>query len=876
MYIISPTNSYFINFIDRYSRNTHPSQEEIEVATALMQHLGVVPCGNLDKVEPVLQSGTTSDVSLMRMAEKRSENVQFSDQHDPYMYDVNDAVDPTRKLMDTNDASLEHFFSRPIKIHEAEWNVGSSLFFNIDPWSLFMTNPRVINRITTYNLLRSVLRLKIVINGNGFQYGRAIASYLPLDNYDTLSINSYLVFEDIVQASQLPHVYLNPTTSTGGEMKLPFFYHKNYMHVTDSDWNELGTLTVRSINTLKHANGATDRVTISVFAWIEDASMAVLTSVDPSTLIPQSGTASEVDEANYKGTISGPATAVKKAATLLKNVPPLAPFAVATEVVAGATAEVAKHFGYCRPPITKAPEPIRPNPVSALANATVPDVVAKLTVDDKQELSIDPRIAGLGNTDSLNIQEIAKREAFVTKFTWAIGTSPETLLWNTRVTPVIWAESSLTPPSFHFPPCAMAALPFRYWTGTMKYRFQIVSSSFHKGRIKLVYDPNFISSNEYNTNYLEVVDISEKSDFTISIGNGQNFSLLQHADPGLDSVTEIYSTTPYAAKSEGNGVLGVYVVNELTTPNSTTNNDIEINVFVSAGDDFEVFVPDDKFQQFVAKPQAGTADTIPESFGTDEPDAPQQEQSNQIGPGITNHEMLGRVYTGESIQSFRTMLKRYNLHASITPESQLDATMYGRRPSFPYLRGNVSGAVDIAGLATYNFCNTVMLHWVTWAFSGWRGSVRWKVMPRANGNTKLSVYVQRAHNPDFGFKRQTTVTPAYDKTTAAHSSVRSTGIGGFYDNPVPTGPRGATYTISDVNPIVEFESPYYSSYRFFPGKGEDYTTLLQYTEGFDYWVNGQMSNKQVFDFWCAAGEDFQCYFFTGLPRLYWEASPPSP
>lgn len=829
--------------------------------------------------ELIPQSGTTDDVSLMQMASSQSENVKFSDQNDAYLYDMEGAVDPTRQLMDTDDATLDHFFSRPLKIHEEEWGTGTSLFFNIDPWTLYMENPRVINRITTYNLLRASLRLKLVINGNGFQYGRAIASYLPLSAFDNLSSNVALVPQDIVQASQQPHIFLNPTTSTGGEMKLPFFFHKNYMQIADSDWSELGELTVRSINELKHANGAADKVTISVFAWIEDVSMNVLTSVEPSTLVPQSGNAEEVDAANREGMISGPATAIKNAANACKVIPPLAPFAAATEVVAGATAEVAKHFGYCRPPVTKAPEPYRPNPVSSLATTSVPDVVHKLTVDDKQELSIDPRIAGLGNTDSMNIREIARRESYLTSFSWSIGTSPETLLWNTRVSPVTWAENGLTPKGYHFPACCMAALPFEYWTGTMKYRFQIVASAFHKGRIKVVYDPNFLASNEYNTNYLEVIDITEKNDFTITIGNGQEFSLLTHHEPGLDSVTQMYSTTAYASKEEGNGVLGVYVVNELTTPNSTVNNDIEINVYVSAGDDFEVFVPDDHFQNFVFKPQSGNAEQVPESFNTEQPDAPQQDTAENIGPGLTNHEMLGRVFTGESIQSFRTMLKRYNLHTTSGSISGSDnQILSGRSPMFPYLRGNVSGAVDLdAFQAPYNFCNTVMLHWVTLAFSGYRGSIRWKIVPKYCWvDYNATIQAQRVPEGEAGYAFTSSVTPTYATISEhRHRSIVSKLAGGLLDNYTLTGTRGTCITNSLVNPVLEFEIPYYSEYRFKPGKSEDHTTSLAFEEGFDYAIQTNTDANQ-YDFWCAAGEDFQCYFWTGLPRMYYEAVPPEP
>jgi hypothetical protein len=147
-----------------------------------------------------------------------------------------------------------------------------------------------------------------------------------------------------------------------------------------------------------------------------------------------------------------------------------------------------------------------------------------------------------------------------------------------------------------FPATAVAAMPFRYWTGTLKYRFQIVCSTFHKGRLKFVYEPNEVDAVEYNTNYMRIVDIAKEQDFTLDIGIGQEVNLLTHHNPGADNVTEVYSTTKYTSNDVGNGVLSVYVVNELTTPNSTVNNDIEINMFISAGDDFEVFVPSNEYQ----------------------------------------------------------------------------------------------------------------------------------------------------------------------------------------------------------------------------------------------------------------------------------------
>ena len=433
-----------------------------------------------------------------------------------------------------------------------------------------------------------------MINGNGFQYGRAMVGYLPMDSYDKMSIFSSLIPHDLVQLSQCPHVFIDPTTSTGGELCLPYFNHFNNSSIPFGNYRNLGRIYVRTINALKHANGAGDKCTVSIFAWAENVQLNVLTSVDAPTLTPQSGMESkgkkntmskstqggkkssyarqdggaatagkEIDEANSTGMVSGPATSIVKAANALSVIPQIAPFAMATSKVAGAVGNAAKALGYSRPPVTKNPEPYRPTPASQLATTNTPDTAIKLTVDEKQELTIDPGIAGLGPEDPMSIQNIASRESFLTKFNWDMGTAPETLLWNARVDPVQWVNSGGS--AYHFPATAMAALPFEYWTGTLKFRFQIVCSAFHKGRLKFVYDPLFLDSNEYNTNYIEIVDIADTQDFTIEIGNGQATTLLQHALPGEDPVFDQHNVLPLTYKPYGNGVIGVYIVNELTT-----------------------------------------------------------------------------------------------------------------------------------------------------------------------------------------------------------------------------------------------------------------------------------------------------------------------
>lgn len=861
------------------------SKEKLDNALAVIEVAKLLQEIEAENQEAVTKSfiphsGTTEASTTTLTPEISASNMHFRDEVGANAYVVDATEDSTRCLEDTPEMELTKFFERPVKIAEYRWATGTALTETLNPWDEFLSNKRVINRIANYNLLRAKLHIRIVLNGNGFQYGRAIAAYQPLEAYDDFAPTTF-ISQDVTQLSQLPHVYLNPTTSQGGEMILPFFYHYNSLWQSNSQYVDIGTMYFRSLNSLKHANGADDKVSISVFAWAENMQLAVPTTDPNAGLVPQSGNMTEVEEANMKGFISGPATAVAKMAGKLETIPVIAPYAKATNIATSTIAEVSKALGYCRPPVTKNPEPYRPVPISSLANTNVPDTVNKLTVDDQQELTIDTRISGVDGGDSMNIRSVATRESWLTTFSWALGTAPDTLLFNVRPSPVLWNEVG-TPTSYHFPACAMAALPFKYWAGSMKFRFQIVCSNYHKGRLRIAYDPNFFETGtlgEFNLNHMHIVDIAENNDFTITVNNGQNRTLLEHLRPGLDSATEGYSTTQYASLGTGNGVLAVSVLNELTVPNTTVNNDISINVFVSAGDDFEVFVPDDHFQAFTFKPQAGNMPAAMDKTMLDsQPLVGNQEHEVNGGTG-GNSDLVSLVYTGESIKSFRTMLKRYNLHHSMGILDTSNNLVSHTWCSYPYLRGNVAGAVDQTSiLAPYNYANTVLLHWVTMAFAGFRGGIRWKILPRMD-HVYLTGYYQRKPPGGSLFVRDVSFNPAYNtQFQAAESVVYETGNNLSLDK-YPTGVKGQCYIHGDINPTAELEVPFYSPARFVPGRRENWTTnsALDFVESVDSRVLLDSYTKSAtLDYHCAIGEDFNTFFFIGLPRMYFEPAPPAP
>ena len=837
--------------------------------------------------------------------EMTQENVSFADQTQSWTYSVQAPYDDLHQATDSSDADLANFFSRPIKISDITWGVNNTCSQTINPWSLYFNNNRVINRISNYNLLRAKLCVRFMINGNGFHYGRVLVSYRPLHDSDDFGQRRFLIDQDIIPSSQKMHVYLDPTKSQGGTLCLPFAWTKNALSVVNAEWAKMGELDIGSITNLYHANGGTDNVTISVFAWAEDVSLSMPTIVEPTGLAPQLGEvfnsqmAQTSDEYEKDGPISKPAATIARAAGALTDVPTIGRYARATQMAANAVGGVARLFGMSRPPVISDVEPYRPTYLGNLANTNVPDSVTKLTLDVKQELTIDPGIVGVGSADEMSIQSIAQRESYLTQFDWVPSAAPETLLWNSRVTPISFDSLWATPTEakeYMMTPMCFAALPFKHWRGTLKYRFQVVASSFHKGRLKIVYDPYFNLGTEYNTQYTQIIDLAHERDFTVEVKWGQEWTFLETDNPFTTG--KPFSTTSLGTARHGfsNGVIAVYVVNELTTP-SVSADPVPILVSVSAGDDFEVVGPDASRILGITyfKPPASASSMVasPPSDvyrsqmaqvsggGTNNPDADntQDESAPESGYAITSmaapisptdNALL--VYYGDPIASFRQLLKRYNVHTCYVSDKVLttDGHVDVAAPNFPEYRGhakkslyNSSAPVDPT---PYVYARTTLLNYLAPAFLAWKGGLRNKYVYESAAATRgLMSLIRASTSIDCNLS-------ALEKWFGDHSQV----LQSLYSATSGQFHNGGHATIVELNPVLEVELPYYSNERFSPCRSlETFSSTSGYDKHEVRFPKSPAAAAGVTRF-VSVGEDFGLYFFQSVPRIYADYTDPIP
>lgn len=831
------------------------------------------PSEELSEYTP--QSGALGTIQEGGVADLTAEITNFQEQDAGYTTVIGAGSDPTMNLVNNADSQLGSFLGRPTRIADFSWSMGQPLFQRFNPWQLFLNDPRVAEKIANFELYRSKLHVKMVISGTGFHYGRALVSYNPYSGFDQITVERDFLQADLVAASQKPHFFLNPTNNMGGQLDLPFFWQDNYLSLSNNDRDLLGEIVIKSFTNLQHANGGNDPVTITVYAWASDVVLTMptsLTTLTAADYTPQSGKLNSDDEYG-KGIISAPASAVAEAAGALTSVPLIAPYARATEMVAKGVGSLATHWGYSRPPIVTDIVQQKPLPAGNLANTDAADAVMKLSLDSKQELTIDSRTVGLDGEDQMDITRFCQRESYLTTFQMNPSQSPDTMLWNCRVTPNLYRING---DEYHPTPMAYMAVPFENWQGSIKYRFQIVKSNFHKGKILIRWDPNANGSDiQYNTVYSRVVDIAECDDFEIIVGWGQSTPFLNTSSIAL--TPGLYSTSVrfLADNAERyNGVLEVAVVNNLVSP--AIDSVINFNVFVSACEDIKFGQPSPGEMKALSifptptfTPQSGVLDPTPmtEVTGgaTDAPSNPGAIRPIASQCAIADQTM--NVFFGESPKTIRELLRRYILHrtdVAFGPSGINNVKLYSiRDKGLGYWNGWDPFGIDTESGEP---CNIVIPTYATWfapCYAGWRGGTRTKYT--FTGNTGSKPNVTR-----IGYNTASRIQESeFNLTDTAQASKRLTfGTGQFTSG-------GAASTNAGINDTVEVEVPYYNGVRFTSSRlprgdfcNGAHSAQVQIVLNDLTGETDPIASGAVIRSWKSVGEDFTFFFFTGCPILY--------
>jgi hypothetical protein len=703
-----------------------------------------------------------------------------------------------------NITKLDNFLDRPVEILKFQFVAGTPVATKINPWNTYFNHQSVRAKIRNFAFIRLKLMLKIIFSGTQWHYGRVLLSPQPLDlANETLAYWEAAVAADATfmplflnYLSQAPGSYIvNVNENMPVEIEMPYIspkpMHRLFNNTTPAvgsttpfdDLDFAGSLYIYSINTVKAVSASPSLVYVQMYAWCEEVELGCNTG----TVIDITAE-SKVDERKV-GPIEKVASSLSTVAGALSSITPIAPFALASQMLFSGVASAAAILGWSKPVLNTNPEVVRNY---ALINGAVTigtDVNKRIVLDPMQELTVDPAVCGT-TSDDMSIMAIASRPSYLTTFAVNDNSAANVPLWTCAVSPNLVTYQEDPAHDIYCQPTALAmsAQPFEYWRGTIKFRLEIVCSSFHRFKMGIGFEPNSLQSAlintsiELNKQYLAVIDIQETQVVEFEIPWASPYPWLQVGDCQTvilnhGTFVDIPSTYKWA-----NGYIFVFPFTELQSPD---NSDISVNVYVNS-DNIH-------YNGF-------TTINLPASRKIFEPEPPEpltirSESSCKCSVEVTTLDLnkstssdsgISLYHFGEEPISFRTLMKRYVY--------QDQAEMKGDTTAVPKHIEIIHQILPINQLpyGTEDVSELNLFSYFRYAYLGIKGSLRYRLYAISSvwsGNHPMKV---KMANP----------TDSFDDSRGYVQGIA------YNDN------NGGVSFIGNIDGTVQYECPYYSQNSF--------------------------------------------------------------
>jgi hypothetical protein len=791
----------------------------------------------------------------------------------------------------TTNTSLTRFLSRPTLIDTRTWTTSDLIGYTgstIEPWFLYLNNAVIKQKLTNYAFLRAKLCIKVVINATPFHFGLLRVAYEPnvnaANNGDRRSMirtNPTSPLPYMVPLSQLPGVWLHPSDNSGGELHVPFFYHKNWLKLTSAaDVKTMGSLYYY-VNLPLDVASATGSSSISIdtFAWLEDVELNGATS--ELTLQAR-------DE--YDGPVSRIASAVAQVTGRLADVPVIGKFARATHIGAGALAQVASIFGFTNTPVIDSIPARIPMPGPHIASAEVGAQIQKLTLDPKQELSVDPTLHGLDDTDQMAISNICTIPSALTTTGWSTSDAVGEVIFNANVSPMLFARvpildggSVVRSHRVYHTPMSYVGMMFTHWRGDIIFDIEVVCTKFHKGRLKIAWDPlgsGGSSALNENTVYTTILDIGENNKASFRVPFHQALAWCRTRGITRDNWTP-GNSLPVNDLFD-NGLFLISVLTPLMSPVSPQN--VGILVTVHGSDNLEFANPKASLGNSSGSPE-------PSFFAVQARDEIEIHASEEVlGDDGGQHPERFALNFGESIVSLRNVLHRMSVYdttatlANAATKYMWFGKSYSRLPPmFGYDPNGLSTSNRIlAGSGTYpfNYTPTHPITYVAMMYGAFRGGVNYT----ANVSVDLyphvgEVRVQRITDNTFAVNRRGRITASQNTGASGGNIFR------FLFESYSWGAGGAAFTNSQTNGAISWNQPQLSGVNFnysdptFANTGNtaDQTNLecSQLEVLYKQAVANTVSESATVTSYAGSGVDFTCLWWLMCPTLDYYTSLPS-
>lgn len=507
---------------------------------------------------------------------------------------------------------IKAYFERPRTVARGAVNFGSvnplvSIGFSPSNADLKTFFPQWTQRLAGAYGIRFSLNFRLQVAATSFHQGVLAMGWqygLPA------GFGAFNRTDKSYTITNLPHVRLDLSEQTMVELKVPFMHPTEFLEVepVDPATNPLaaflGTLGVVPILPSISVAGL-NQATYTLYMFMTDIELFGVDVINPSTVNLQSGGGLITKEVKDSKVVSGTLSNMAKISRFVsRGVPSLAAIAGPAAWALDTASGVAKYFGYSKPMVQDPPVKMYRTNYGNEYQVDVPQTGDVVGVFQENTTTIDTSLGGT-DVDEMALSFVAQQWSQVNRIVVSFSNTHGTQIYSAPVSPsVFWYRSGSTQPFSNivypfnstslisnsgnsFMPSSLMYISsfFRYWRGSIKFRFTFSKTKLHGGRYMVTYNPALKFQSEAGNFGGNVTGPEVVSSYYQPYGN----SMIMDLKDGnvFEFTCPFVSTTPYKSFNSSTGGITIVCMDPLQST-ATVTSVVPLLIEVCGGEDFEL------------------------------------------------------------------------------------------------------------------------------------------------------------------------------------------------------------------------------------------------------------------------------------------------
>jgi hypothetical protein len=600
-------------YLHYYSGVTQNKPEKYGTSQECGRH-PVVEYSSANQVHNIKESSeecSTLDASMKLVGDVSDQGVTAFDSEACEAVDALANYMPMALAMPQPDIQdLKSYFGRPRLVQRGTIPFGSTAFvyaagFENDNATLKQYFPQWTQRLAGAYGIRFTLNFRLQVAATAFHQGVLAMSF----QYGQFADGAMNRIIKTFACTNVPHVRLDVSEQTMAELRIPFLAATEFLEVEPQTLNnptnvDYGGFSITPILPSVTITGLAVP-TWDLYCYLTDIELFGVDVINPSSVVLQGGGDLISKEVKESKVISGTLSNMAKISSFVsRGIPSLAAIAGPAAWALDTAAGVAKYFGYAKPMVQDpALKAYRTNYGNEY-NVDMPQVGDVVGPFQGNTTVIDTSL-GATDVDEMAIAFVASQWSQICRTQVATTNSHGLAIYSAPISPsALWFRAgSSTPFSNIAYPTSSTALAaqtgncfmpsslmyissfFKYWRGSMKFRFTFAKTKLHGGRYMVTFNPSPYVQYERGNFGASVTGPEIVGGYQQPYGNSMIMDL---KDSNIFEFTVPYvSAVPYCSFNSSTGGLTMVCIDPLQAT-GTVANTVSMLVEVCAGEDWEL------------------------------------------------------------------------------------------------------------------------------------------------------------------------------------------------------------------------------------------------------------------------------------------------